>query len=62
MGTMANFIKYGDRIMPMGDVTLEQAKTTMSRFFPELAEPEVKKEEKDGDTTYVFTKKAGRKG
>ncbi len=60
---MANFIKYGDRTMPMGDLTLEQAKITMARHFPELAEPKVEKsEEKNGDVVYTFTKQAGRKG
>ncbi len=60
--SVANFIKYGDRTMPMEGLTLEQAKQLMSRHFPELAEPDVKKEEKNGNVTYTFTKKAGRKG
>ena len=60
---MANKIKYGDRELDMGDLTLEQAKSLMARHFPELADPEVKKDEKkNGDVTYTFTKKAGRKG
>jgi PRTRC genetic system protein C len=59
---MANKIKYGDRELDMGDLTLEQAKQLMARHFPELADPEVKKEEKKNDTIYTFTKKAGRKG
>jgi PRTRC genetic system protein C len=60
---MANFIKYGDRTLPMEGLTLEQAKQLMARHFPELAEPQVdRKEQKDGDVVYTFTKKAGRKG
>lgn len=59
---MANYIKYGDRKLDMGALTLEQAKQLMARHFPELADPEVNKEDKNGDTTYTFTKKAGRKG
>lgn len=59
---MPNKIKYGDRELDMGDLTLEQAKQLMARHFPELADPEVKKDEKKDGTTYTFTKKAGRKG
>lgn len=57
------FIKYGDKVTPMpAGMTLEQAKHQMARFFPELADPSVETK-KDGDkTTYVFSKKAGRKG
>ncbi len=59
---MASKIKYGDRELDMGDLTLDQAKTLMARHFPELADPEVEKKEKGGDVIYTFTKKAGRKG
>ena len=60
---MANKIKYGDRELDMGELTLEQAKALMARHFPELADPQVdKKEAKNGDVTYTFTKNAGRKG
>ena len=60
---MANKIKYGDRELDMGDLTLEQAKALMARHFPELADPQVdRKEGKNGEVTYTFTKKAGRKG
>lgn len=59
---MANKIKYGDRELDMGDLTLEQAKTLMARHFPELADPEVEKKEVKGNVIYTFTKKAGRKG
>lgn len=57
------FVKYGDRTMPIeAGLTLEQVKAVMARHFPELAEPNVETK-KDGETTtYVFTKRAGRKG
>jgi len=56
-------IKYGDKTIDMPDtMSLEQAKEQMARFFPELSEPAVETK-KDGDNvTYVFSKKAGRKG
>jgi len=59
---MPNFIKYGDRKLDMGALTLEQAKQLMARHFPELADPDIKTEKKGDGTTYTFTKKAGRKG
>jgi PRTRC genetic system protein C len=60
---MPNKIKYGDRELDMGDLTLEQAKQLMARHFPELADPQVEtKELKNGDKIHTFTKKAGRKG
>ncbi len=59
---MANVVKYGDRTMPMGDLTLEQTKALMARHFPELADPQVDKKEVKGDVVYTFSKKAGRKG
>jgi PRTRC genetic system protein C len=62
MKIMANKIKYGDRELDMGDLTLEQAKQLMARHFPELADPQVDKKENKNDTIYTFTKKAGRKG
>ena len=59
---MANVVKYGDRTMPMGDLTLEQVKQLMARHFPELADPQVDKKEQGNDVIYTFSKKAGRKG
>lgn len=57
------FIKYGDKEMELpAEMTLEQAKQQMARFFPELADPEVKTEKGKGKTVYVLSKKAGRKG
>jgi PRTRC genetic system protein C len=59
---MANKIKYGDRELDMGNLTLEQAKTLMARHFPELADPQVERKETKDGIVYTFTKKAGRKG
>lgn len=57
------FIQYGDKRIPLEEgMTLEQAKQLMSRHFPELADPQIKTEKKGEVTTYVFSKKAGRKG
>jgi len=57
------FIKYDDKQMEMNDgMSLDQAKQQMARFFPWLAEPEVKTEKKGDKTVYTFSKKAGRKG
>lgn len=56
-------VKYNSQSMPVPDgMTLEQLKQQMARFFPELAEPQVKTETKGDETVYVFSKKAGRKG
>ncbi len=60
---MTNKIRYGDRELDMGDLTLELTKQLMARHFPELADPKIdRKETKNGDVVYTFTKKAGRKG
>lgn len=57
------FIEYGGRRIPVpADMTQEQAKGQMARFYPELADPKVESK-KDGDkTVWVFSKKAGTKG
>lgn len=56
-------IKYGDKQFELdAGMTLDQAKQIMARHFPELADPEVKTEKSGDETTYVFSKKAGRKG
>lgn len=57
------FVKYGEKTteLPEG-MTLTQVKQQMARFFPELADPEVKTEKKGEDTIHTFSKKAGRKG
>ena len=61
---MSKFIKYGDKTLTMPEhMTLEQAKQLMARHFPELAEnPKIETVKQDDDTTYVFSKQAGRKG
>lgn len=57
------FVKYGEKTMELpASMTLAQAKQQMARFFPELADPEVKTEKKGEDTIHTFSKKAGRKG
>ncbi len=56
------FVQYGDKKMPLGNLTLEQGKQVMARYFPELADPKIETK-KDGDKTiYTFSKKAGHKG
>ena len=56
-------IKYGDRTLELpAGMTLEEAKAQMARFFPELAEPKIETKKDGDDTTYVFSKQAGRKG
>jgi PRTRC genetic system protein C len=57
------FVQYGDRVMPIEPgLTLEQVKALMARHFPELAEPNIETKKDKEKTTYVFTKRAGRKG
>jgi hypothetical protein len=57
------FVKYGDRVMEVpAAFTLDQAKTQMARFFAELADPAVETKKDGGKVTWVFTKKAGKKG
>jgi len=60
---MAKFVQYGDRRMPLeGDMTKDQAKDLMQRFFPELGDPAIETKKEGDDTVYVFSKRAGRKG
>mgnify|MGYP000966961221 FL=1 len=60
---MTKKIRYGDKTIDMPDaMTLDQAKEQMARFFPELSEPAVETKKDGDDVTYVFSKKAGRKG
>ncbi len=59
---MANWIQYGDKKLPMGDMKLSDALDVMKRHFPELANCK-SEEKKDGeDTIYVVSKQAGTKG
>lgn len=56
-------VKYGEKTMELpAGMTLAQAKQQMARFFPELADPDVKTEKQGDDTIHTFSKKAGRKG
>lgn len=59
---MANFIQYGDKKLPMGDMKLEEAKEVMKRHFPELANMKVDEKKEGEDTIYVLSKQAGTKG
>ena len=61
--TKQRFFKYGGQTGQVDDdLTLEDVKSQMARFFPELSEPKVETVKKDDVTTYVFSKQAGRKG
>ena len=56
-------IKYGGQTIDLpADMSLEDAKAQMARFFPELSEPKIETVKKDDVTTYVFSKQAGTKG
>lgn len=59
---MANYIEYGGKRFPMEGMSLDQAKTVMARYFPELADPAVRTNKIGDDTVYTLTKRAGRKG
>ena len=61
---MSKFIQYGNKTLTMPEgMTLEQAKQLMARHFPELAEnPKVETKKEGDNTTYIFSKQAGRKG
>lgn len=56
------YAEYGGKRFPFNGATLEQVKTVMARFFPELAEPKIEKKQDGPDAIHVFTKQAGRKG
>ncbi len=63
MSGTQKFIKYGSKTMPMGEMTLDEARRVMALHFPELAnEPKVEKKEEGDKTVYVFTKQSGKKG
>ena len=47
---------------PDPNMSVEEVKTTMSDFFPELANAEVKEETRDDDTLFEFVKRVGTKG
>lgn len=56
-------IRYGDKEIELpANMTLEQGKDQMRRFFAELADPQVETIKEKGQTVYVFSKKAGHKG
>lgn len=47
---------------PDPNMSVEQVKSTMSDFFPELSNAEVKQETRGDDTLYEFVKRVGTKG
>jgi len=62
---MARLFVYDQREFPDPDpnLSVEDIKQMMSDFFPELANAEVKEQQKeDGDTIYEFVRKVGVKG
>lgn len=61
--TGEKYIRYSNRLMPMGGMTMDEAKKMMARHFAELGEnPKVEKKDENGKTVYVFSKQAGKKG
>ncbi|MDP2949736.1 MAG: PRTRC system protein C [Chloroflexota bacterium] len=61
---MARKFVYDNREYPDPDpnLTVEQVKTTMSSFFPELAIATVQERQQGQDTVYEFEKRVGTKG
>lgn len=59
---LPKFIRYGDKELPLGDMTLDEAKAIMPRHFPELADPKVETKTLKDKIVYIFSKKAGHKG
>jgi len=61
---MARIFVYDDRKFPDNDpaMSVEDVKTMMTDFFPELANAEVREQTKDGDTYIEFVRKTGTKG
>ncbi|MBA7599117.1 hypothetical protein ES703_06144 [subsurface metagenome] len=47
---------------PDPNMSVEEVKTMMSDFFPELANAEVKEAPRGDDTIYEFVKRVGTKG
>jgi PRTRC genetic system protein C len=61
---MARRFIYDCREFPDPDTTLsvEEVRTQLAEFFPELANAETREEKRDDDTVYTFTKRIGTKG
>ena len=61
---MARFFVYEGREFPdqHPDKTPEQVKEAMTDFYPELANADVSKSEKEGNEYFEFRKKVGTKG
>ncbi len=61
---MPRVFVYDGREFPDPDSTLtpEEVKQTMTDFFPELANAEIKETKRDEDTLYELVRKVGVKG
>ena len=61
---MARKFVYDNREYPDPDpnLTVEQVKTAMTSFFPELASATVQERQQGQDTVYEFEKRVGTKG
>jgi PRTRC genetic system protein C len=61
---MARQFIYDGREFPDPDSTLsvEEIRTQLAEFFPELANAETREEKRGDDITYTFTKRIGTKG
>lgn len=61
---MARVFVYDGREFPDPDESLtpEQVKQTMTDFFPELANADIREHKRDDDTLYELVRKVGTKG
>lgn len=61
---MARIFVYDGREFPDPDhnLSVEDVKKTMSDFFPELANAEVRESKRGDDTLYEFVRRVGTKG
>jgi PRTRC genetic system protein C len=61
---MARCFIFDGREFPDPDATLsvEEVRTQLAEFFPELANAETREEKRGDDTVYTFTKRIGTKG
>ena len=61
---MARIFVYDGREFPDPDPSLsvDQVRSMMTDFFPELANAEVKESQRDEDTLYELVRRVGTKG
>jgi len=61
---MARIIVYDGREFPdpNPNLSIDQVKSMMTEFFPDLANAEVKETSRDEDTLHEFIRKVGVKG